>query len=104
MEERLTYNVTKEQIEKINSGDREAMDDFFFSNQFRIERSAKCFMRNNVWLQSVISWEDLVNEFYVCLSRSLFLFRCCDRSISRCIFHSFRYAAVGGMEDTVYVG
>ena len=104
MDERLTYNVTEEQIAKINSGDRAAMDEFFFSNELRIKHCAWMFMRRNQYYKSVVSWEDLVNEFYVSLSRGLFFFRCCDRSISRCIFHSFRYAAVGGMEDTVYAG
>ena len=100
----MTYNVTKEQIEKINSGDRAAMDEFFFSNELRIKRCAWCFMRKRIYLKAIITWEDLVNEFYLCLSRGLFLFSCSDKSITRCIFHSFRYAAVGGMEDTVYAG
>ena len=97
----LTWKVTPEQIARINDGDRAALDAFFLNedNYCRIRAGAWQFMRNNAYLKSVISYEDLINQFYVELLTGMVKLRPWDRAIGRAEFTAFRYAAVGGLDD-----
>ena len=98
----LTWNVTHEQIARINAGDREALDKFYFENYIRIVYSARRFMRHNVYLKAVINHEDLIQQVYCDLRTGLLKLRPFDEAISRAMFHSFRYSAVGGI-DEIYI-
>lgn len=98
----LTYAVTSEEVAKINAGEREAIDAFFFGNYERIKACAYLYLRRNRYLQAIITWEDLVNQLYVDLAYGSIKLRPYDRAISSTIFHSYRYAAVGGAEE-IYV-
>lgn len=100
--ERLTWEVTPEQVAKINAGNREALDKFYFDNLQRLTFSAYRFMRNNGYLQSVISYEDLLQQVYFDLRTGVLKLRPFDSAISSAVYHSFRYAAVGG-DDEVYI-
>ena len=99
--QKLTWNVTPEEIARINAGNREALDAFYFDadNLRRIKYSAYSFMRKNFFLLSVISWEDLVQQVYCDLVTGMTKLKPYDRAISQAIFNSFRYAAVGGLDE-----
>ena len=102
--EPLTWNVTPEQIARINMGDREALDEFYFESEnfLRLKFSAHKYMRNNAYAHVTASYEDLIQQVYLDLRLGLLKFRPFDHAISCAIFHSFRYAPVGGI-DEVYV-
>lgn len=99
--EKLTWNVTPEQIARINAGDHAALESFYFdpSNYQRLISLAYRFMRHNCFLFAVVSWEDLMQQVYCDLLTGMAKLRPFDRAISRVIFHSFQYAAVGGLEE-----
>ena len=101
---RFTWNVTPEQIAKINAGDKDALAAFFFDedNNRRIGYCASKFIRRNTFLQSIITAQDLTQQAFCDLLCGLLKFRPWDAAISTAIFHSFRYAAVGGI-DEVYI-
>ncbi|MBQ8322816.1 MAG: hypothetical protein IJX91_02495 [Clostridia bacterium] len=100
--ESLTWAVTPEQVARINARNREALDGFYFANLRRLTFSAYRFMRNNAYLQSVISYEDLLQQVYFDLRTGVLKLRPFDSAISSAVYHSFRYAAVGG-DDEVYI-
>ena len=102
--ERLTWHVTPEQIARINIGDREALDAFYFDedNFLRLRYSVYKFMRHNTFVKAVASHEDLLQQVYADLRLGLLKLRPFDHAIGCAIFHSFRYAPVGGI-DEVYV-
>lgn len=99
--EKLTWKVTPEQIARINAGERSALDAFYFDtdNLRRIKYSAYSFMRKKRFLLSVISWEDLVQQVYCDLVTGMTKLKPYDKAISQAIFNSFRYAAVGGLDE-----
>lgn len=101
-EERLTWNTTPEQIARINAGERAALDEFYFNNYMRIVYSAHRFMRHNAYVKAVANYEDLIQQVYCDLRTGLLKLRPYDLAISLAIYHSFRYAAVGGM-DEIYI-
>lgn len=100
----LTWHVTPEQIARINAGDRAALDEFFFEaeNARRIRCYAKSYMFHNPWLKAIVHYQDLTQQLYCDLRTGLLKFRPWDLPISKAIYRSFRYAAVGGI-DEVYV-
>lgn len=98
----LTWNVTPEQVARINAGEREALDKFYFDNLQRLTYSAYRFMRNNAYVKAVASYEDLLQQVYFDLRTGAVKLRPFDRAISSAVFHSFRYAPVGG-HDEVYI-
>lgn len=100
--ERLTWHVTPEQIARINAGDREALDEFYFESEnfLRLRNSAYKYMRNNAFVKAVASHEDLLQQVYADLRLGLLKLRPYDHAISSAIFHSFRYAPVGGIDET----
>lgn len=102
--ERLTWRVTAEQVARINAGEREALDAFYFEpNNFRrIQCSAYAFFRHSPYFRPIIAAEDLTQQVYCDLATGLLKLRPYDRAISNAIFHSFRYAAVGGI-DEIYI-
>ena len=98
---KLTWKVTPEEIARINAGNRVALDAFYFQeeNFKRITFSALSFMRHSQFLKSVISAEDLVQQAYLDLALGLAKLRPYDGAISKTIFNSFRFAAVGGIDE-----
>ena len=99
--EKLTWNVTPQQVAKINAGDRAALDEFYFdtSNHNRIRYNAYNYMRKNGYLLAVASWEDLMQQVYCDLLTGLVKLRPYDRAINKAVFASFRFAAVGGLDE-----
>lgn len=102
--EKLTWNTTPEQIARINAGEREALDEFYFNpeNHQRLLFSAYRYMRNNAYVKVVANYEDLMQQVYCDLRTGIIQLRPYDKAISRAIFHSFRFAPVGG-EDELYI-
>ena len=98
----LKWLVTPEQVARINAGEREALDKFYFDNLQRLTFSAYRFMRHNRSLEAVISYEDLLQQVYHDLRIGEIKLRPWDRAITSAVYHSFRYAAVGGYGE-VYV-
>ena len=98
---KLTWKVTPEEIAQINAGNRVALDAFYFQeeNFRRITFSAFAFMRKNQWFKGVISSEDLVDQAYLDLALGLAKLRPYDSAISKTLFNSFRFAAVGGIDE-----
>ena len=99
--EALTWNVTHEQIAKINGGDRAALDAFFLDegNYKHITSCAWQYMRNHGYLKSVISYEDLINQVYVDLLAGFLKLRPWNKAITRAVYTSFRFTAVGGLDE-----
>lgn len=97
--EKLTWNTTAEEIAQINAGEREALDKFYFNNLRRIMSSAMIYIRNNWYVKAVANYEDLMQQVYCDLRLGLIRLRPFDRAISKAIFHSFRYAPVGGLDE-----
>lgn len=97
----LTWRTTPEQIARINAGEREAIDEFFFEkeNARRIRCCVWSFFRRSSMFRSIVSDEDLINQFYVDLRTGLLKLRPYDKAISGALYHSFRYAAVGGIDE-----
>ena len=100
--EKLTWHVTPEQIARINAGDRAALDEFYFDNLYRLRCSAYRYMRNNAYVKAVASYEDLLQQVYCDLRTGAVKLRPYDKAICRAVFHSFRFAPVGG-EDGIYI-
>lgn len=99
---RLTWRTTPEQVAKINAGEREAIDEFYFENFERLKFSAWRFLRNNGFIKAVASYEDLLQQVYFDLRTGAVKLRPFDRAIGSAVFYSFRYAAVGGF-DEIYI-
>ena len=56
-------------------------------------------MRKNEHLKKIIGYEDLINQYYIDLASGLLKFGAWDKSIGKAMYHSFRYAAVGGIDE-----
>lgn len=93
------WETTRGEIEQINAGDRAAIDAFYFRNLWRIKCSAYSYMRRNEHLKKIIGYEDLINQYYIDLASGLLKFGAWDKSIGKAMCHSFRYAAVGGIDE-----
>lgn len=98
----LTWRTTPEQIARINAGEREAIDAFYFENLMRLRFSAYRYMRKIKYAKAIVSYEDLLQQVYFDLRMGAVKLRPFDEAISQSIFHSFRYAPVGGF-DKVYI-
>lgn len=95
----LTWKTTPEQVARINAGDRAALDAFYFDNLQRLTFSALRYMRNNAYVQAVVSYEDLIQQVYVDLRAGILKLRPFDKAICKAVFTSFRFAAVGGLDE-----
>ena len=93
------WETTRGEIEQINGGNRAAIDAFYFRNLWRIKCSAYSYMRRNEHLKKIIGYEDLINQYYIDLASGLLKFGAWDKSIGKAMYHSFRYAAVGGIDE-----
>lgn len=102
--ERLTWHTTAEEIARINAGEREALDAFYFEpdNYRHLQACARSFFRHVPYFRPIISEEDLMQQLYCDLRTGLLKFRPYDRAITCAVFHSFKYAAVGGI-DEIYI-
>lgn len=99
---KLTWHTTSEEIARINAGEREAVDNFYFNNLKRLTFSAYRYLRHNPYVKAIVSYEDLLNQVYLELRTGAIKLRPFDAGISQAIFHAFRYAAVGGF-DEIYI-
>ena len=99
--ERLTWRTTSEEIARINAGEREALDAFYFEgeNYRHLQAFARSFFRKVPYFRPIISEEDLMQQLYCDLRTGLLKFRPYDRAINCAVFHSFKYAAVGGIDE-----
>lgn len=93
------WETTRGEIEQINAGERASIDAFYFRNLWRIKCSAYSYMRRNEHLKKIIGYEDLINQYYIDLASGLLKFGAWDKSIGKAMCHSFRYAAVGGIDE-----
>ena len=93
------WETTRGEIEQINAGERASIDAFYFRNLWRIKCSAYSYMRRNEHLKKIIGYEDLINQYYIDLASGLLKFGAWDKSIGKAMYHSFRYAAVGGIDE-----
>ena len=93
------WETTRGEIEQINAGERASIDAFYFRNLWRIKCSAYSYMRKNEHLKKIIGYEDLINQYYIDLAAGLLKFGAWDKSIGKAMWHSFRYAAVGGIDE-----
>lgn len=100
--ESLTWHTTAEEIAKINAGDRAALDRFYFEpdNYRHLKCCAWSFFRKQPYFRPIVSDEDLMQQLYCDLAIGLLKLRPYDRAIRSALYHSFRYAAVGGIEDS----
>lgn len=95
--ERLEYwNTTPEEVARINGGDLEAVNAFFFRNELHIKYAVYAFFRHNPKYMKITEEYDLINQFYIDLATGVVKLRPWDRAIGRASRHSFRYAAIGG--------
>ena len=99
--ESLTWHTTAEEIAKINAGDRAALDRFYFEpdNYRHLKCCAWSFFRKQPYFRPIVSDEDLMQQLYCDLAIGLLKLRPYDRAIRSAIYHSFRYAAVGGIDE-----
>ena len=102
--ESLTWHTTAEEIARINAGDRAALDRFYFEpdNHRHLKCCARSFFRRVPYFRPIISEEDLMQQLYCDLRTGVLKLRPYDRAIRSAIYHSFRYAAVGGI-DEIYI-
>lgn len=100
--ERLDYwNTTAEEVAEINAGNPEAVNAFYFRNEVHIKFAAYAFFRKSIRFKSVISAEDLTQQFYIDLAAGVVKLRPWDRAIKSAARYSFRYAAIGGAGNYV---
>lgn len=95
------WNTTAEEIAQINAGNLEAVNEFYFRNELQIKYAAYAFFRNYNRFKSVISAEDLTQQFYIDLAAGVVKLRPWDKAIRSAICYSFRYAAIGGAGNYV---
>lgn len=94
------WKVSARQCELITLGDRAAVDKFFEDNLARLKRSAANYIYSPAayepW-RRMLEVNDLINQVYVDMRRGFLVM---DMNyISALVFHSFKYAAVGGFGD-----
>lgn len=104
MQELDGWKISPMQCALISRGDREAVDKFFEQNEERLRRSIFCFLRANRYLPDFLhaSWlslEDCYNQAYLDMRQGYLFFEMKPRYISKLLWHSFRYAPVGGFGD-----
>ena len=103
------YDITPEQVQAINEGDKFAIDMFFCINDQRIRRLAYYFIKKMgltvaKQFKPMITVDDLVNQAYLDTRRGFLHFEYKTKIISRLLCHSFYYEPVGGFgeEDGEY--
>lgn len=93
------WEVTPEQVARINAGDRAALDAFYFDNYIKLVYAGWSFLRQHVYVRAVVSHEDLMQQVYCDLRTGLLKLRPFDKAITKAVYKSFRYAAVGGLDE-----
>ncbi len=109
-QETVSWQCTPEQLEKMNYGDREAVDLFFEENAVHLRALArrllfqyKILRRDGKGGSGLFEMDDLINQAYIDIRTCRVYFEYNKRSISRGIWRSMYYAPVGGApEDLVY--
>lgn len=97
------WDITREQVEAINEGDRFAVDMFFYVNEKLIRRLARTFLHNFRFSHGkyayLLTVDDCFNQAYIDMRRGFLHFELDERCIVGLLCHSFRYASVGGFGD-----
>ena len=95
------WKVSSRQCELITIGDRAAVDKFFEDNLARLKRAANCYKYNPLHMHEpcrrLLEVDDFINQVYVDMRRGFLVMDI--NYISTLVYHSFRYAAVGGFGD-----
>lgn len=106
----ITWQCTPEQLERMNCGEREAVDIFFEENAGHLRAMAlrllyqyNVLRRGGKGVRGFVELDDLINQAYIDIRTCRVFFEYNGRSISRAIWRSMYYAPVGGApEDLVY--
>lgn len=95
------WKISARQCELITLGDRSAVDKFFSDNFKRLITCARAYLRRKILFNDTTVYfldvDELVNQVYVDM-RQCFLVMDMQH-ISAIVFHSFRFACVGGFGD-----
>lgn len=99
------WNTTPEEVARINSGDLEAVNAFYFRNELHIKYAVYAFFRKNRRFKTIIELYDLMHQFYIDMATGAVKLRPWDKAICRSALYSFRYAAIGGAGNygTIYI-
>lgn len=104
----ITWEVTPEQLERMNEGEQEAIDTFFSENLHHLYALSRRVLRQygyraDLKYTNLVELDDLINQAYIDLRSGKVLFDYTRRSISRGLWRSMYYAPVGGApEDYIY--
>lgn len=95
------WKVSARQCELITYGDRAAVDLFFEDNLQRLTACARAYLRRATIFKQrsveLLELEDLINQVYIDMRRGFLVINM--QHISKAVFHSFLFAAVGGFGD-----
>lgn len=106
--DKINWEITPEQLERMSEGEQDAVDTFFAENlnhlyalSYRVLRQYG--YRTDIKYKSLVEPDDLINQAYIDIRRGKVIFDYTRRSISRGIWRSMYYAPVGGPpEDYIY--
>lgn len=105
----VAWQCTPEQLERMNCGDREAVDLFFEENAGHLRATALRLLFQYQYKtvrgggKGLFEADDLINQAYIDIRTCRVFFEYNKKSISRAIWRSMYYAPVGGApEDLVY--
>lgn len=95
------WKVSARQCELITLGDRAAVDKFFEENLQRLTACARKYLRRGYIFKQrsveLLELDNLINQVYVDMRRGFLVVNM--QHISEALFHSFRFAGVGGFGD-----
>ena len=92
--------ATPEQIARINRGDREALDTFYFDNMHYIKSLCNSYyMKAGARLRVHAEPLDYMQQIYCDLRTRIVRLRPWDKAIARAIYRSLRFAPVGGVDE-----
>lgn len=98
------WKTSAGEIARINAGDPEAVNAFYFENYGHLLCLARSFYHRHTReaVRVIVSPEDMLQQVYIDLAGGLLKLYPSDKLIGRALCHSFRYAAVGGI-DEIYI-
>lgn len=93
------WKISEKQCELITLGDRSAVDAFFKENFDRLKICARAFVNSMYtgYNGGLVEVGDLINQVYVDMRRGFLVMDV--QHVSNIVYHSFRYASVGGFGD-----
>ncbi len=98
------WKTSAEEVAQINAGKLEAVSAFYFRNYDYLQNFARAFFYRHTReaVRVIVSPEDMLQQVYIDLADGLLKLRPYDKAIGRAVCRSFRYAAVGGIEE-IYI-